>query len=259
MKCGISLITRLCPLVYLQEWVNWHLAIGFDKIWIYDGNSVNETDISSLSSDNVTIIKWPGKHQQLNAYKDFVNKQKSLVYEKMDWIVNIDDDEFVMIEQNGVSIKDILEAHETDSLAINLLTFGSSGFEKRIGNSQIEQFTKRTNLFYPENKLIKMIAKLDKIDSPNEVFTYRVRSLTTNVKGEVCTHIQMSRPLDSIIWVNHYFTRSKEEFTTKIKRGRADFSDAPKRFLGQLDHIDKLATVEDLRAVVRKSLLTRAK
>jgi hypothetical protein len=254
MKCGICLITKSTSIEYIKEWVDWYLiSIGFDRIWIYDGNDTDEIFKLYADSKTVTVIQWPGSYNQLQAYRDFLKKQKTGEYEKMDWIVNFDDDEFLMIENESVKIKDILKTHKTDSLGVNLLFFGSSGVDKKIGVSQIDNFTKRTRLDYPENKTIKMIAKVDKIENSNEMFTYNVKSLTTNVNGELCSDFQTKKPLDKVLWVNHYFTRSKEEFAAKIARGRADYSDAPKRSMAQLDYIDSFCFVTDERAKIRKA------
>lgn len=63
---------------YLLEWLAYHLAIGFDHIWVYDNESA--TPLSRIVSrgaarGRVTILRWPNAasgRTQIEAYNHFL-------------------------------------------------------------------------------------------------------------------------------------------------------------------------------------------
>jgi hypothetical protein len=256
MNCINCLITKLTPLSYIQEWVNWYIySIGFDKIFIYDGNETSDIVDTYKNNKHVFVINWSGKFNQLSAYRNFLDIIKIQGFDPTDtWVTNFDDDELLMIEDNNIKIKDLLKKHMTQSLGINMLHFGSNNLNNNIGGSQIDAFQKRTHVSHPSNNVIKMISRFDKIDDFNCVFTHNARTLTTTIEGHECSHIETKNPIDNKIWCNHYFTRSKSEFLNKINRGRADYSDAPKRSIMDFELIDNNSYIEDTRAINRKTL-----
>jgi hypothetical protein len=95
----------------ILEWVNYHLAIGFDKITIFDNES--KFSIKRLFEQNPKVDVWEvsgdygysasGIFNQCSLYTKFYNEKIG----HSDWVSTIDDDEFIYIK-SGKNIKDIL-------------------------------------------------------------------------------------------------------------------------------------------------------
>lgn len=83
--------------LYIKDWVEYHLAQGWDHIYIYD-NSDSEGDCLSkyYNNDNLTYItRTIGMHRemlQLQCYQTFYNNNS------FDWCAFIDLDEFIVLD-----------------------------------------------------------------------------------------------------------------------------------------------------------------
>lgn len=99
MKTAICCIAK-CENNYLKEWVDYHLAIGFSHIFIYDNNDLIGERIEPLFSNynNVTVINCYGELSYQNkAYLSFYNSYGK----QFDWIAFIDIDEFITFSDNS--------------------------------------------------------------------------------------------------------------------------------------------------------------
>jgi len=102
MNVALCAIAK-CENLYINEWAEYHLNLGFDHIYVYDNNEIDGEKISDvLSDDRITVVNYRGKHQsscetQVKAYNECYNG-----YGKMyDWIMFIDIDEFLTLEKFG--------------------------------------------------------------------------------------------------------------------------------------------------------------
>ena len=109
-------------------------------------------------------------------------------------------------------------------ILINWLNFGSSHHEKRPEGGVLENFTMCAAKDFPVNQLTKFIgdpAKLLAMVVHNAVCRKNYYSLDEDGKifaGRLGTKdVKFEK-----IRINHYFTKSREEFITKKDRGRAD-------------------------------------
>jgi len=118
--------------VILNEFILHYINIGFDKIHIYDNNSlipVEELckniiktfpDIISVEKDK-SNPKDPNWGQTMR-YNEFLNKNRHL-----SWILNCDADEFLYLHTHK-NIKDFLSefSDDTSVIHVNWVTFGTS-------------------------------------------------------------------------------------------------------------------------------------
>lgn len=81
---------------YINDWINWHINLGFNHIFIYDNNDLNYEPIESRIEllDKVTIYKVPGREKD-NIQKYYYNKFYQEHKNEFDWCAFIDCDEFV--------------------------------------------------------------------------------------------------------------------------------------------------------------------
>jgi len=192
---------------YIDEWIKYHLKIGFDDIYIYRNNWE-----FSYEHENVHITKMNGKKKQIVSYNDGFQKYKS----QYDWIAFFDVDEFLVLKKHK-NVKDFLsEYSDYDSVGINWCLFGDNGLDSVIDNnySLIKRFTKRKSSVNPHIKSIVNTKFNGLIDIHHAV----CQTVDTNFKK-----FKGSRNYDGdneIAQINHYFCKTKEEFLNKINRGR---------------------------------------
>jgi hypothetical protein len=202
--------------LYIDEWINYNLNLGFTKIYVYDNSDDNS--LKYLNSDSVKVIHYPGICKQFEAYNNFITNYK----EDHTYVAFIDCDEFIVLKQDN-NILDICTKYIKDDsggLAINWKFFGSNGHEKYSPEPVMKRFTKSQKGI---NNHIKCIVKCSDIIQYNHphyptIISNPVKDFDNNIiigpfndKGN-----------DKIAQINHYFTKSKEEFIKKCERGRAD-------------------------------------
>lgn len=208
---------------YVKEWVEYHLHIGIDKIYIYDNCEYDKSILYDslvfyIQKGLVTIIPWRKDNKnskQLRAYKDCL--QRAYRYR---WLGFIDSDEFVVLLEESKNIKDYLCRYEEfGGLGLYWLMFGSNNHKYRQ-ESVIKAYTQccPNN---PANLHIKSfvypIGVLD-INSPHGCSTQRgtvnvEKQRLTNFYGHTLKDKNKTKPIiDNVMRVNHYYTRSYQDF-----------------------------------------------
>jgi hypothetical protein len=196
--------------------------IGINKFYIYDNESDDQTFTilqPYIEKGIVTYIKIKGKVRQLDAYNDSLNKyglnNKYLIY--------LDADEFIYCRDNLKNKINSLMVDRVACLKVNWLIFGSSGFEKKQNGFVTQNFIYRSEYDFEKNSHIKSICNPRRIigflNPHYPIILPKFKSINTKnheVKGA------FSAFSDKYFRINHYFTKSKEEFIKKKGRGMAD-------------------------------------
>lgn len=203
--------------LYIEEWIQYHLYLGFDHIYIYDNAEGNPLqDIPLWYMDKVTIVPYLGRCQQMNAYYHF----KYTYRIKHTWVAYIDVDEFIVLKRHE-SIHELLRTHcSHGALALNWVLFGSNGKEIYEPFPVLQRFTKRQAGVNEHVKWIVCMNDLSHMVSPHHgVLHYgNARDCHENiVRGPYNPNGS-----DAIACIHHYFTKSRQEFMYKCSRGRAD-------------------------------------
>lgn len=232
---------------YIEEWVEHHLSIGFDKILIADNNDESgrlEPILAKYIEDGkVQIFNLCGVNRvQLSFYKLIANTRNYA------WCAFFDIDEFLEISLKYTSIKDILNETAENCLLVNWLMYGANGkLYKKEGLVQ-DRFK------YPvfpiqtlkENFFFKPILRRE---SPSCYFTSSHEPVfeqrgTYNIGGyhtETDGIYQVSYPSRyKKLWIKHYYTKSMEEFQRKIRRGWPDGNNP--EVLNNVNHFYELDT-----------------
>jgi hypothetical protein len=195
---------------YIQEWVDYHLKLGFDSIFIYE----NDWE-SYIEHSQVFKIKVNGIKKQIPSYNHFIHNFKH----EYDWVSFLDVDEFLVLKKHK-TIKEFLEDFDgEDAIGINWVFFGDNNNNNINNNnySLVERFTKRE---ISPNEHIKSIVNPKKVQYMH-VHNHSGKCVDTNKKRIDNTPYNNSGPID-IAQINHYFVKTKDEFYKKINRGRAD-------------------------------------
>lgn len=211
---------------YLLEWIAYHRVVGFDFFYIYDNESTDGSAEMLYALEKEGILKtvhWPtvpGINIQTAAYNDALRR----FGHECEWLAVIDADEFIVPHADG-NIKEFLKSFPEDvgAVGINWKMFGSSGHVTKTPGLVMERFLRCSEEGYEPNHHIKSIMK------PEFTKSAKVhRCYLTNSKRymdpalRLITDSKHSHVLHEKIQVNHYFTKSKEEWNLKRARGNGD-------------------------------------
>jgi hypothetical protein len=139
----VCLFTNARNEKHIKEWAVHHLLIGFSKIIIFDHKSVKPLKEVFRGFDkrvkviNVSHLENPIKMNLMN------KAAKIAILLKMDWMIYLDADEFVILNENCKGIKHLLSFYNhADSLGVNWLMFGSNNLKKDPEGLILENYTK---------------------------------------------------------------------------------------------------------------------
>jgi hypothetical protein len=222
---------------YLNEWIDHHLAIGVQHIFLYDNNSKESIKDFLGNQDNITVYNWPGTNRpQLPAYNNCLDNNRK----EFKWIGFIDADEFIVPKSTN-NLVEFLKNYEKEyiaGLSINWKVFGSNGHLTRQ-KSQIRSYTKCF-----KDKHCKVITRPEyTISFANPHFGNFIGGFWSVDENGKETRGPFNAHSSSLIQINHYVNRSLEEFKEKIQKGRADCEDI--RDISQFYGIDKDCVEED--------------
>lgn len=215
---------------YIREWVAYHKLIGADHIVVYDNESEdNQKEVISdyLQSGFVDYIPVSGMGMQIPVYNDAVKRYKN----KSKYLAFIDGDEFLLPLEKG-NLYDIVDDILTKNpnaggLAVNWRMFGPAGHITKPEGLVIENYLYRTREGVEHNDCIKTIANPRKIKRVVHAHCSQYK------RGFYCiddTGIPVFAPKNSNhvpvrLRINHYYTKSKEEWDRRRSWGKADSKD----------------------------------
>ncbi|MBC3538721.1 glycosyltransferase family 92 protein [Rufibacter sediminis] len=204
---------------YLKEFIEYYRMLGVDHFYFYDNDSAVPVKSILKEYDNktVTINKIVGKAKQMEAYKHF------LFYYGKDsrWAGFIDLDEFI-VPKTTYSLTEFLKDYEyADALGVNWVLFGHNDHEIKPAGLVTENYIKRE---FRQNVHIKSIVNPRKaLYAANPHFiVMKDGSHYVDAKHSPITSAFNENHTIDVVQMNHYFTKSAEEFIKKARRGRAD-------------------------------------
>jgi hypothetical protein len=226
---------------YLDEWVEYHLSIGFDHIVIYDNLSTEP--VAPKWGDRVSVFL---DHNEFRVFPPFNTHQFIIDLKRPEWLLHIDVDEFLVLYQHK-SVNELLRCYENyGGLVINWRIYGSSGHVKRPEGLVKDNYIYRT----PDNyvgaeggngvgKVAMNVKYLKGVVNPH--FAVSTRDIVNEdfVKtgdGVINSSCRLCR-------LNHYYTRSREEWEVKVNRGNGKYFQ--KRGLSEIENIDKHSIILD--------------
>ena len=208
---------------YINEWLGWHIGIGFQHFFIYDNGSMVpiEESVNERYKRYCTFIDFSGDHgnTQLECYADAIEKYGNDVK----WLAFIDTDEFIR-PLTGEDINTFLGRFEDhDGLYIRWVVYNANGLWKKDDKPQRERFT-RVSSHAPSKPFGKSIIRPERIRCMGTHFPtgilgrYDIVDSNGKHMRSACSEFS---PEDRIV-IDHYFTRSYEEWQEKAARGSCD-------------------------------------
>lgn len=208
---------------YIKEWVAFHKAVGFDKIILYNNDTMDnmvEEIIPFIEDGYVIYNEIHGTVQQLNAYNDALRKYSKLFR----YLAFIDCDEFLFPVDEKETVLSVIEKtmkqdRHAGGIAVNWVMYGSSGHETKPKGLLIENFLWRAIPPKPGTRCVKTICNPDLVvrfdHSHYPIYKRGIYAITP--KGNRC--LGWSNPVTEYVGlrINHYFTKSKEQWIERRK------------------------------------------
>lgn len=215
-----------CHHPHLLDWLRHHHNIGIRQFFIYDNESdepIAEAVKCLPFADSIHVMPSPGwqKNDQIDRYRECAAAIASGDFPHCDWLAFIDDDEYLMCDGN---LADVLRDFPESGVAMSWKVFGSSGMETRTDAPRVDRFTAGSGIDFDLNRHHKTIARPEMIVQFHDTHSCIYKDGYCVDVLHMPTHNAFSEPVHSVLWVNHYFTGSREEFQEKMesrnRRGR---------------------------------------
>lgn len=226
MKVGIIAIAK-CEELYIREWVEHHLNLGFDRIIIADNDDEfllpKIIDLPQVIHENYCGVEGV----QPIAYTELWHKYRN----DFDWLLFIDIDEFVMLEH--MDIHGFLSGFDCDMVRLSCKHFSDMDMLDTDGDYKVvERFTEP--YYTGLDTFCKSIINTRVDIGEKKVFGHGVYDKTLdarNAYGDPCENFNQhtTRIVHERAWVNHYPTKTIGEYIRqKYNRGGANKN--PKRY-----------------------------
>ena len=238
---------------HIQEWVMYHLFLGFDHIYLY----CNDDDPRDMykevaifcreANPKVTFLHYPFQGEQWKMYIHFLENFKG----NSENLCFLDVDEFITTKKHhniNDYIHDMNKA-DWDVIFFNWVNFGNNGLKERQAGNVLDLYTKRSENI---SHLTKVIVRSDSINvdfmkknpcpfwhglSSNtyNVFNYNLKNVTS-FGSDFSTfyeswwglhHADESSPeireleakVFNTAYVSHFFMKSEADAERRIQRG----------------------------------------
>lgn len=206
---------------YIDEWLQYHKYLGFDRAHLYDNADNASTYLASLPElygDFVQVVHLPGLGRQKDAYLRCMHEHEN----SNTWGAFIDIDEFIVLRKHP-NIKSLLLdlAPDGGSVVLGWNIFGSNGAVTREPGPVVARFVMTSE---KSDKHIKTIAYLPHARDPiihNILMKAGHPTVDQHGRAVSCESPWVEDNDRAVAHINHYYTKSWEEFQAKRHRGWA--------------------------------------
>jgi hypothetical protein len=227
----------------IEEWVAFHLSVGVDFIIVVDnGPSAKLPAILApyRRAGVVELVTFTAKgEQQQQAYERVVKKMAG----KTRWLGFIDVDEF-LFPVEAAQLPEVLHDYDDYAgVAVNWVSYGSSGHENSPEGFVIDNFTERGDLnhVFPWPRLrqhhlpedhpqayLPMNTHVKTVLNPSAVKNFRTAHHFSFLPGHICVTENkepISQPVSNFVSIeklriNHYWSKSLADIRKKVDKGR---------------------------------------
>ena len=214
---------------YIREWIAHHLAVGFSRIIVYDDGSTDRTlEILDLISQIFPVVSTRAvssvgveESPQATCYN---NALKGI---ETDWTMFLDIDEFLVpYRDDSIGAYLMRAPSDVSSVHVNWRGFGSSGVTTKKYGLVVETFKRCAPHSWSNHYHFKSIARTALIEKVyiHDIETTSGRRVLSDFGDFKTLHNGLSdRIVYDGIQINHYQSKTYEEFRARMERGDANF------------------------------------
>lgn len=211
---------------YLKEWIEYHRIVGIEKFIIYDNGSEDNTKEVLQPYIDIGLVDYtwfPGYKMQYRVNNHAIKKWKNLVK----YIAIVDIDEFIVpvkydtIMQVINDVECIMKSKKKlfIGLVIKWVNYGFNGFYSKPDGLITENYQKTDGISKCHKTLFnpRMVIRYQTHDG-----TYIFNNFGVDENGEEVTgFVDPAKATVNKIRINHYWTKSYEEYLRKYSKGGA--------------------------------------
>lgn len=236
---------------YIDEWIDYHLKLGFTHIFVYQNDWRYKGDKQKYTSF-VDWIDFDGEAMQMKAYNDFIDNRSN----GYGFAAFFDVDEFLCLKEDKSLDSFLSRYQDVYGVGINWRVFGDNGLQCVVdGNySLLKRFTKCQSTLDRHVKTIlnlKMAANRFHFVNPHFVDASMKYDVIADVDKQKFIHGPWNYGCTTkIAQLNHYNSKTRQEFSEKLLRGKADTLRMHPQYNYTMADFDKhnFNDVEDLTA-----------
>ena len=235
---------------YIEEFVKYHLALGFDTIYIYDNEEI-PTYKSLLNNygNKIVVIHNPKKPIQYEALRHF---EKNFMYNNnITHVAHIDVDEFICLKMHK-NIKEFIKQYiirDCAGIGMNWRFFGSSGRTEKENLPLTDRFIMCEKDGNAHIKTLYNVHFFNNYQTVHDIVikpeypNHHIKSTNgTIIRGPFNYNIDQS-----VIQLNHYKTKTFPEFNYIRSRGYADAGFEKKQSTKEIEDSFKTYDKNDVR------------
>jgi hypothetical protein len=220
---AVCIIVR-CENPYLREWCDHYISLGVKKIFLYDNSREGDerpAEVLTGYGDAVEIIDYTneGVCAQVMAYSDCYEKHGN----EYGWIGFLDADELVRVDGNDLPT--YLNTMQADVVLLSWRIMTDSGLVHYDPRPMAERFTVAKENTSLENgtEFVKSFVRGGltglHFEVQPHVPSFKGKLKVVNAVGEDVTLYPAIKPVHKVAWIDHYLTKTAEEYIGKINRG----------------------------------------
>jgi hypothetical protein len=203
---------------YLEEWIAYHAALGVDHFIVYDNGSTDGSAALLERYQNhglLTRIDWPLGGGQLAAY----NHALRFFGRVARWLAYYDVDEFLvpLVDDDIPSFLDRFP--DVAVVRVPRLEFGYSGHRQAPPGLAVEEYTQVANVLDLDADLPPRVKSIVRPEAISAVDIHL--AFPADVPAPGAPTGTAEEAVRGLAQLNHYYTRSFEEFEAKRTRGSA--------------------------------------
>jgi hypothetical protein len=219
---------------YLREWIEFHRLVGVERFFLYDNESRDDHEqvlAPYVERGIVEVHHWPTPPSVergvpwaiIDAFNDCLGHHRH----DSRWIGFIDVDEF-LFSPTGRTLPAVLEGFEQFAgVEVSRLDFGPSGHQVKPEGLVIESYALRRGYLSPKKdwEFVKSIVDPARTSHAfNAHGFFYTEGYAVHEDGRRALEKPPGRkgfPQTSLLRINHYITKSKEEYARKAAQWAA--------------------------------------
>ena len=210
---------------YIEEFVKYHLALGFKNIFLYDNEDTpTYKTLLYKYKENITFIHLPhNNYQKAVQYKALDHFVKNHLFTRnITHVAHIDIDEFIVLKKHK-NICDFIDEYiigDCQGIAMNWRFFGSSG---KTEKTHVPVTLRFTMCQIGGDMHIKTLFKKDNFLRFNDCHSVSLSKGYIKSTNNTIVNGPFNKEMDfDVIQLNHYKVKTYPEFKYIRTRQRAD-------------------------------------